>query len=289
MTIEQRLDDLAAGDEVRLVLGELEQMQTQLESLGASRAPKPIGHILVPRHGAGLSLPKGKATIDFRAGTVTHEELGTVVDDLVTVDDLVEGNARQPQLENLIFHSDTLVSVDIGEQDQEIFLQNVPIPEADFDSIEVNMRLPGELTVLASTQQLPIGLGAITVHGSRHGEHADAVTDALEAVPVSTFGLWNEYGTQYAEDAVYTAPYDSVTWVVENTGAANELEAVVEATAGPQLASATWREIARDTIPNGDHSTFNVTQRHRYLRVRVTNTTTGQSIGASVDLMEANP
>lgn len=289
MSVTKFFDELAAGDEVMAVAAELEQVQRQLESLGASPAPRPLGHILVPRTGTGVALPSGKAAVDFDRGVLSHEDLGVVLDNLVKVSDLVESHARQPQLRNIIFHADTVANIDVGHQEQEIFFQNVPIPESDFSSVEISLSYPGEVTILASTQRLPIGLGAVTVNGARHGEHTDAVTDSFEAVPVAPFSLWDDHGATYAEAPVYTAFFDTATWTVENTGAANELVAIVEPKEATGSSSAKWREIARDTIPNGDHSVFHVSERHNLQRVSVKNTTAGQSIGASVDLLEANP
>lgn len=125
--------------------------------------------------------------------------------------DLMDAQVREPQLQNVIFHSDTLANVVIGDQSQEIYLANVPVPEANFDSVELNLAYPGEVTVLASTQRLPIGLGAITVNGQRHGEHTDAVTDSFEAVPVAPFDLWDDHGGTDADSTVYTAPFDMAT------------------------------------------------------------------------------
>lgn len=289
MTLTQFLDDLAAGDEVRALGAGIEGIQTQLESLGATPAPRPIGHILVPRTGAGLALPAGTAQIDFGKGTVKHQDLGTVTDDLLTISEITDASPRQPQLNNLIFHSDTVAQVEIGDRGQEIYLQSIPIPEPDFQVVEFTLEFPGEITLLASTERLPISVSAITLNGQRHGEHADAVTDTFEAVPVAPFDLWDAHGTTHANSTVYTAFFDTCTWTVDNTGAANDLQAEIQAIESLTSSSAEWRTIASDTIPNGDHSVFNVSERHKYMRARVTNDTLGQSIGASVDLTGANP
>lgn len=285
------LDDLAAGDEVRAVIGQLDTVQRQLESMGATPARRPLGHIAVPRTAAGVPLPAGKATVDFRDGTLDHEDLGRVLDDLVTVEDLMaEADREQLTLKNVIIHSDTLASADLGPNSQEIFFSDVPLPTEDITELSFRLGYPGEISILASTQRLPIGLGAITVNGQRHGEHALAVTDSFEAVPVSPFELWDDHAGTYAKATVYTAPFDTATWTVENTsGNANALVAEVQAKEAIASAAADWRTIASDTIPDGDHSIFHVNERHKLQRVRVKNDVAGDQVAASVDLMEANP
>lgn len=285
----QNFRDLFAADDVRALGANLEHIQAQLESLGATSAQKPIGHIFVPRKDAGVALPAGKATIDFGSGRLSHEDLGVVADDLATVNDLVDDSPRTPQLENVIFHSDTLTSVSVGNDGQENYLQNVPIPESNFESVTVDMGYPGELTVMASTQQLPIGLGAVTVNGQRHGELSGTL-DSFNGVPVAPFSLWDDHGATYGKIPVYVAYYDSTTVTCENTsGNGNGLEVEIQAKEALGSPSSTWRTIGSDTVPDGEHSVFNITERHKLLRTRIKNTTGGQTVSASVDLNMANP
>lgn len=288
MSIREFADDLAAGDEVEALGAQLAGIQTQLESLGASSAPQPMGHIFVPRQGAGVALPTGTARVNFRNGTLKHSELGTVLDDLVTIDDIVDTNPNVPPLQNLIFHSDTLTNVEVGGLSQEIYLSNIPIPESDFAEVKLEMLYPGEITMLVSTQRLPINLSAITINGQRHGE-VSGTFDSMEAVPVAPFSLWETTSATYAESSVYTAVYDSATWTVDNTGG-NALTAEIQAREDIHGSTAgEWRTIADDSIPSGDHSVFHVSERHKFQRARVTNDTASDAIAASVDLMEANP
>lgn len=285
------VDDLAAGDEVRAVAGELEQMQTQLESLGASRAPRPMGHIVVPSNGAGIALPRGEARIDFDAGELSHET-GAVSAEFESIAGLTgEASPRQPTLRNIILHSDTLASLTVGGEDQSVYFGDVPLPQSGFSEVTVDVKLPGEVSLLASTQRLPIGLGAITLHGSRHGELATAQRDAYEAVPVSPHALYDDHDGQYADPRVYTANLDTSTWTIENTsGNGNDLQVEVRALEALGSASAEFRQIASDTIPDGDHSIITVDgQRHKLMQARVQNATDGQQVGCSVDYMGANP
>lgn len=285
------LDDLAAGDEARAVAGELEGIQRQLDSLGASRAPRPMGHIVVPETAAGIALPAGETQIDFDTGELSHET-DAVSAEFQSIDELTgTASPREPTLQNIIFHTDTLASVRVGNEDQDVYFGDVPLPQSGFSEVIVDVKLPGEVSVLASTQRLPIGLGAITLNGSRHGELALAQRDNYEAVPVSPHALYDNHSGTYADARLYTAFYDTSTWTIANTsGNGNDLTAQVQAKEALSSSSAEWREIASDTIPDGDHSIITVDgERHKLMRARVQNATNGQQVAASVDYMGANP
>lgn len=281
-------DDLAAGDEVEDATDVLRHISQQLEALGGGdAAPQPLGHISVPRDAPKLAVPAGTVTINFRDGFVSHPDLGRFVDNLVTVEDLTDQyDGESMQLKNVIFHSDTAAQVRIKEGGQWVPLDYVPLPSRNFDQIQVELDHPGNLIVMASTRELPIGIGAINLYASRYGE-ASGTFDNLNAVPVSPHTLWNEHGSTHADPTLWTAAYDSTTWTVDNTGG-NELKVVIEAAenTGPL---GQWREIASDTIPSGDHSTFHVGQRHHYMRTRITNTTGGQNVSSIVEATEGSP
>jgi hypothetical protein len=284
-------DDLAAGDEVEEATGVLRHISQQLEALGGGdAAPQPLGHITVPREKPRLALPAGTVTVNFRDGFVEHEDIGRVIDDLVTVEDLTDQfEGESVQLQNVIFHSDTAAQVRLQEGGQYVPLDYVPLPSRSFDTVQVELLHPGNLLLLASTQELPIGIGAINLYASRYGEQAGTL-DSPTAVPVSPHELWDNHNTSYADSTVWTAAYDSTTWTVENTsGNSNDLVAVIEAAENTSTSLGSFREIARDTIPDGDHSTFHVEQRHHYQRVRLTNTATGETVSGTVEALEGSP
>jgi hypothetical protein len=176
--------------------------------------------------------------------------------------------------------------VRLQEGGQYVPLDYVPLPSRSFDTVQVELQHPGNLLLLASTQELPIGVGAINLFASRYGQQSGTL-DSLTSVPLSPHDLWGEFGSGYADSTLWTAAYDSTTITVENDGP-SELRTVVEAaeSIGPV---GSWREIASDTVPTGDHTTFNVVQRHHYLRTRVTNTTAGETVSSVVEVTEGSP
>jgi len=99
----------------------------------------------------------------------------------------------------------------------------------------------------------------------------------------------SEFGESVAEERVFSGFFDTATITVDNeSGNGNDLRAVVEARESESPLSE-FREIASDTIPDGDHSVFNVTQRHNQIRVRVENTTNGEQIETKTEYHLANP
>lgn len=287
-------DDLAAGDEVEEATGVLRHISQQLEALGGGdAAPQPLGHISVPREEPKLALPAGTVTVNFRDGFVEHEDIGRVIDDLVTVEDLTDQfEGESVQLQNVIFHSDTAAQVRLQEGGQYVPLDYVPLPSRSFDTVQVELSHPGNLLLLASTQELPIGIGAINLYASRYGQQSGTL-DTYTSVPMSPHTLWETHGTAYADSTVWTAAYDSATWTIQNTsGNGNEIDAEVQARETPPGSGVgSWRTIAESTnIADGDHSVLNIWQeRHHYLRCRVQNSTNGNTVSATVEVTEGSP
>ncbi len=293
------IDALAAGDDVQDTNELLRGMQQQLAAMGGGQpnSGKALGHISVPREGHFLFLPAGEATVNFAQGKVTHEHLGTVTEDLVTVSDLLEMTDREHvTLENLIFHADTKARVKVGESsDQWLNLDYVPLPSEDFREVKIKMAYPGQMMMLASTRQLPIGLGGLHVYASRIGDLDAGTYDSMKAVPMTPHGLYGQHGTTYADPTVWSSAFDSATWTVENTsGNGNAIDAEIQArevAPGNDYGIGKWRTIASASgIGDGDHAVLNIWQeRHHYLRCRVSNSTTGNSVSAEVEMTEASP
>jgi hypothetical protein len=177
--------------------------------------------------------------------------------------------------------------VRLQEGGQYVPLDYVPLPSRSFDTVQVELLHPGNLLLLASTQELPIGIGAINLYASRYGKQAGTL-DSPTAVPLSPYALWDTYGAAYSDSTLWTAAYDSTTFTVQNDGV-SELEVFIEATENTSTPLGNWREIASDTLQPGDHSTFNVEQRHHYMRTRVTNTTAGENVSSVVEVTEGSP
>lgn len=294
-------DDVAAGDEVRDVNQTLRHMSEQLEQIGGGPAAKPLGHIAVPKDDPFMALPAGEITIDFRNGTVKHPELGDFITDLTTVEDISSQFAgASVQLENLIFHADTSAQVRIETGGQYVPLDYVPLPSETFDRIQLELQYPGHALVLASTQRLPIGIGAINLFGSRLGSLDTATTgddpSTATPVPLSPPSLYQEdvndggTGNAFGDSTLWAAAYDSTTFTIDNVGA-NQIEARIEAKES-EAAASSWREIDSLTINAGNHSIANIWQeRHHYLRVTIQNTdgAAGTDVAADVEVFEGSP
>lgn len=284
-------DDLTAGEEAEQMNQMLETISEQLERLGGGEsAEQGVGHIAVPGDFPQIAVPSGRVTVNLEEGTVAHEDVGVLRDDLTTIGDLFDDptTSTPRQIRNIVFNADTVATVKLKQGDQRVPLQYVPLPTESVSEIEIGMGAPGEFFLLASTQELPIGLGAVTATAQRYGA-VQGTLDSLTAVPVAPHRLISEFGESVAESRVYSSTFDTTTVTIDNeSGNGSDLRAVVEAReSGSPLSE--FREIASETIPDGDHSIFNVTQRHNQLRVRVTNTTDGEQIAAKTEYHLANP
>lgn len=284
-------DDLTAGEEAEQMNQMLETISEQLERLGGGEsAEQGVGHIAVPGDFPQIAVPSGRVTVNLEEGTVAHEDVGVLRDDLTTIGDLFDDptTSTPRQIRNIVFNADTVATVKLKQGDQRVPLQYVPLPTESVSEIEIGMGAPGEFFLLASTQELPIGLGAVTATAQRYGA-VQGTLDSLTAVPVAPHRLVSEYGDSVTESRVYSSTFDTATITVDNeSGNANDLTAVVEAReSGSPLSE--WREIASDTVPDGNHSVFNVTQRHNRIRTRVSNVSNGDSVSATVEYSLANP
>jgi len=297
-------DDLAAGDEVAELEGVLRTMSGQLESLGSTgeSAVKPTAHISVPGDGTqALPLPAGRATIDFQNGRVEHPDVdGYVTTDVTPVSDLSrQFDTNDRALETVIFETDTNARIYVDNNEgQSVPLTSVPLPSRPFNSVDVELDYPGNLYVLASTKRLDLSVNPRGLFAGRYGT-VTGTLDNKTPVPLSPYGL-AEQGQQDHNDPNYwgnpklwAAGYPASTWTIaNNSGNGNELKAVVEGK-GPDTpgGTASWYEVASDTVPDGDHSFINVTdgQRHNLLRCRVTNTTAGETVTVVVEQTEASP
>lgn len=286
------LDGITTEEEIRDTNRLLDGISDQLERLGGGPSEEDeIGHIAVPGDTPAIQVPSGEVTINLEQGTVAHEDVGVLRDELTTIGDLFDESttATPRRIQNIVFNADTVATLQLQQGNgQRVPLQYVPLPTEAASEIVIQMGAPGSFFLLASTQRLPIGLGAVTATAQRVGT-ASGVLDSLTSVPVAPHRLLAEFGPDVAEARVFASTFDTSTITVDNdSGNGNDVRAVVEARESATALSE-WREIASDTVPDGDHSVFQIVQRHERLRTRVTNTTNGETVSATVEFSLANP
>jgi len=139
------LDDLTAGDEVEETNRMLETISQQLEQLGGGEsAEQGVGHIAVPGDFPQMVAPSGTVTVNLEEGTVAHEDVGVLRDDLTTIGDLFEDptTSTPRQIRNIVFNSDTVATVKLKQGDQRVPIQNVPLPTDSVSGVSQQPR-PG--------------------------------------------------------------------------------------------------------------------------------------------------
>lgn len=247
---------------------------------------------VVPPESERLAVPAGKTTIDFAEGSVRHESLGLLDVDVKRITEMsgLYDGRLDAELRSVYAYCDVPAQLSFGGSSQKHTLDSCnyyPIPSQSFEKVQIDVPLPAEFTLTASTQPDPPTTSGVAVHGDRYGEESGTL-DSMTAVPMQPKHLHETHGNQFGKPKVHTISFSDNTLFVTNTTTTDTSAAAADVDVelrAMQNHHGTWRVIGTQTaVSDGETVQFDTGgSRHHLLQVRVTNSATGNTVAARVE------
>lgn len=301
--IKEGADDLAAGDEVRDVEDDVQEIASRLDrtnqllaaNVGADGTVELPENVISTPHKystvppssdvSRLAVPAGTTTINFSDGYVEDPNGEIIVDDdeLVTISDMSRGlDEVRAELRSVFALADVPVQMRIGGGPwHEIDSCNYyPLPAQSFEEIEIKGSVPYAFELKASTRSQAMDVSGVTVHATRDGEKAAGAHDSYSPMKWQPGGLTERNGDfSAAKGGVHAISFARNTFAIENTsGNGNPIDVQL---LGKQLHGGKFREITEITgLGDGDHHVFDVSQAWHAFLVKIKNQTAGATVSA---------
>lgn len=298
---EEYMDDLAAGDEVAELAELLRAMESAASgssSSGPQSATQVTDYATVPAGGERLAVPGGTTTIDFEDGLVKHEDLG-IIDEVKSLDDMSGAfdGRLDAELRSVYAYADTPAKVRFNGSGESHVLDSCnyyPLKSQGFKTLTLSCPLPFEFSLTASTRRDAFDTSGVSVHMDRYGTHNDQ-RDSWTPVPLQPAHLHEHHGNEYGKPPVHVASFARSHFFVENTTgedsgtSGNAIDVRVMAR-NNHPGSGRYYEVARsEGVPDGDHVSFDIAEKHHFLAVHTQNSTDGLVTASRVQFLGGAP
>lgn len=260
----------------------------------------PYEDIAIPKTGDLYGLPPGRTTFDFEKGRIRNQQQGTLDDDLRSFEDMTAAveNVSFDALRSLYIYADAPVKLEFSDRKGKFTLTQgsfYPLHSHAYRKFVLEADEPYAVQIDASTRSTAFSdSDSITGYLSRYGTDADTGNTGYTSVGLypenleATMANTASTAADVATEQLFIGGVTRIGAAVFNTGA-NNIDATIEVADNDKVLndSSLWYEpqgAASTGIAPGDYTTFDMMERHRWMRIRYKASTSGDDVEAEATL-----